>query len=70
MILALQSGRGAPFEFIEMQLCRELHCLPSDLVKESWEKIELFLEMMNLERQYQNKEERLAKQKIRAKRNL
>ena len=58
MITALQSGRGAPFEFVEMQLCREFHCLPSDLVNESWEKIELFLEIMNIESQFRDKEQR------------
>ena len=57
-----------PFEYVEMQLCRELHCLPSQLEKEEGSKMELFLEMMNLERQFQEREERLAKQKIRGKR--
>jgi len=51
-----------------MQLCRELHCLPSQLEKEEGSKMELFLEMMNLEKQFQEKEERLTKQKIKEKR--
>lgn len=61
--MALQSGKGVPFEFIEFRFCSKFHCLPSDLEKQSWEKIELFIEMMNIENQYKNKEERLARRK-------
>lgn len=61
--MALQSGKGAPFELIELRLCEKFSCLPSDLEKQSWEKMDLFLEIINIENQYKNKNERLANKK-------
>ena len=51
-----------------MQLCREFHCLPSGLVNESWEKIELFIEMMNIESQFRDREQRKLENKSKRRR--
>jgi len=55
LILALQYNREVPFEWIELQLCREFHCLPSQLSQESDEKMRLFLNMMNIESQFEKR---------------
>jgi len=68
-VVALQTKKGVPFEFLTLELCRELHCLPSQLRQESWQTMELFLDMMNIEHQFSEKDNRLAQQKH-AKRNL
>lgn len=62
--MALQGGKDAPFELIEMQLCREFHCLPDELERQDFAKMELFIEMMNLESQYRDRDDRLARQKL------
>ena len=65
--MALQSGRGVPFEFIEYKLCEKFSCLPSDLENQSWEKIENFLQFIDIENQYQEREERKLKNKRQVK---
>jgi len=67
--VALQTKKGVPFEFIEMQLCEKFSCLPSELAKQSWSKIELFIEMMNIEGEFQKRDRRLTEKKY-AKRSL
>jgi len=47
-----------------MQLCSKFHWTIQELNSQPWEQIELFLEMMNIENQFQNKEERKLKSKV------
>lgn len=63
MTLALQTKKGAPFEFLEYQLCEKFHCLPTDLAKQSWDKIDLFISMMDIENQFEKRDQRLLEQK-------
>jgi len=62
-VVALQTKKGVPFEFLEYQLCEKFHCLPSELAKQSWGKIELFMEMMNIEGEFQKRDQRVAEKK-------
>jgi len=62
-VVALQTKKGVPFEFLTLELCREFHCLPSQLRHESWETMELFLEMMQIEQQFQKRDQRVAEKK-------
>ena len=61
--MAFQTKKGTPFEYQELLLCREFHCLPDELAKQDSNKMELFLDMINIERQFQDKRQRLAQQK-------
>ena len=61
--MALQTKKGVPFSFLEMQLCEKFHCLPLDLARQPWDKMELFLEMMQIEQQFSEKDNRLAEKK-------
>ena len=56
--MALQTGKGVPFDYIEYKLCEKLHCLPSQLKKESWSKIDNFLSFMDIEAQFQKREDK------------
>jgi len=50
-------------DYIEFKLCKEFHCLPSDLENQSREKIENFIQFINLDYEIQKKEQRLAESK-------
>ena len=63
MILALQGGKEVPFDYLCMQLAERFHCLPGDIEQLPYEKVELYLGMINIEGQFQAKEQRLAKEK-------
>jgi len=65
--VALQTKKGVPFEFLTLQLCRELHCLPSQIQQESWQTMELFIEMMNIEGEFQKRDQRLVEKKYASK---
>ena len=52
-----------PFEIVEMKLYREFGWTPQELESQSWEKIETFLNIMNLEKQFQDRNQRLENQK-------
>ena len=64
MILALQGGHEVPFEWVTMQLAERFHCLPSEIEQMPYEKISLYLDMINIESQFQSKEQRLEEQKL------
>ena len=59
----MQSGKGAPSEFISMKLCEKFHWTIQELNSQPWEQIDLFLDMMNIENEYQNKKQRVAENK-------
>lgn len=40
-------GTEAPSEYVELQLCREFNCLPSQLRDESYEDVLNILQMMS-----------------------
>ena len=63
MILALQGGKEVPFEYRELKLCEKFGWTPTELAYQPWDKIDLFLNIMNIEGQFQEKEQRTAKQK-------
>jgi len=48
-------GTEAPSEYIELQLCREFNCLPSQLRNESFEDVLNILQMMSAEAQVREK---------------
>jgi hypothetical protein len=47
----LWSSAPAPIEYIELQLCREFHCLPSQLQEEPADNVLAVLAMMSAESQ-------------------
>ena len=51
MLKHLATGMPAPGEYTELQLCREFHCLPSQLRAERFSDIYRFLIMMSAEEQ-------------------
>ena len=53
--MALQTGKGVPFEYLVLQLAREFHCMPEQIEKQPREKMELLLDIMGIEGQFQNR---------------
>lgn len=45
----LWAAAPAPIEYVEMQLCREFHCLPSTLRAEPVDNVETLLVLMSAE---------------------
>jgi len=62
--VALQTGKGVPFEYSVLQLCREFHCLPEQIKNQPKETMDLILEMMYIENQFQNRKETSNKKKV------
>ena len=48
---------------MEMRLCEKFGWTLQELESQSWEKIEMFLNIMNLEKQFQDRQQRLENQK-------
>jgi len=68
-VLALQGGKGeVPSEYIEMKLCEKFSCLPNELYQIPREKIELYLQIMNIENEFQKRDQRLSEKKLNKKR--
>ena len=49
MFAHLWTNKTAPWEYVELRLCRELHCTPSALRKERAEDILEILVMLDVE---------------------
>ena len=47
----LWASASAPIEYVELQLCREFHCLPSQLREEPADNVLAVLAMMSAESQ-------------------
>ena len=62
-MVALQTKKGVPFEFLELQICREFGWTLTELSSQPWDKIELILEMMQIEQQFQKRDQRIAEKK-------
>ena len=63
-MLSLQGGKGGvPFEFTEMKLCNYFHCLPNEIYQIPRKKIEIYLQMMNIEAEFQKRDQRLGNEK-------
>ena len=48
---------------VEYRLCKEFGWTPKELGAQNWDKIEMILNIMNIEAQFQEKKERLAQSK-------
>lgn len=67
--MALQGGKGeVPFEWIELKLCEFFHCLPNELYQVPRKKIEIYLQMINIEAEFQKRDQRLSEKKLNKKR--
>ena len=62
-MVALQTKKGVPLQFMEIKLCEKFHCLPSQLRKESWEDIDMILGMAEIEQQFSERDNRLSTSK-------
>ena len=51
----LWTGGPIPPEYIELQLCREFHCLPSQLRQENIVDVYKILDMLDVEARVKNK---------------
>ena len=60
--MALQTGKGVPFEYLVLQLCREFRCLPEQIKNQSRESMELIIDMLNIESQFQQRKENSSKE--------
>jgi len=60
--VALQTGKGVPFEYLVLQLCREFRCLPEQIKNQSRESMELIIDMLNIESQFQQRKENSSKE--------
>ena len=67
-MVALQTKKGVPFEFLEYRICKEFGWTLTELEVQPWNKIELILDMMNMEQQFQKRDQRLMEQKHASKR--
>jgi len=50
----LWTGGAAPAEYVELQLCREFHVLPSQLRREPIRNVQAILTMMDVEAKVAN----------------
>ena len=66
-MVALQTRKGVPLQFLEGKLCERFHCLPSQIRKESWEDMDLILGMIEIENQFAERDNRLATSKYASK---
>ena len=55
--MALQNGKGVPFEYLVLQLAREFHCTPEQIENQPRDKMEILLDMINIENQFRNRKE-------------
>lgn len=62
--MALQTGKGVPFEYSVLQLCREFHCLPGQIKGQPKEDMELMLDMMYIENQFRQRKETSPQKKV------
>ena len=68
-MLALQGGKGGvPSEYIEMKMCEKFSCLPNELYQVPRKKIEIYLQMMNIENEFQKRDQRLSEKDLNKKR--
>jgi len=65
--VALQTGKGVPFEYLILLLSREFHCLPEEIKKQPREEMEMILDMMNIEGQFQKRKEDSETRKLKSK---
>ena len=60
-MVAFQTGKNPPFELVKMKLMEKFHWTAQEFENQPWDEVELFLDMMNIEAQFQERE--LNKQK-------
>lgn len=58
--MALQTKKGVPLEFLEYRICEKFGWTLTELSSQPWDKIELILGMMDIEAQFQKRDQRLA----------
>ena len=68
--MAIQHNKEAPLEYSELRICREFGWTVTELESQPWDKIEMFLGMMNIESQFQAREARKVESKIKTKRRF
>jgi len=56
-----------PLLYLEYKLCEKFGCLPSELENQPWEKIQAFLNIMDFERQFEEREKRRFEREIGSK---
>lgn len=61
--MALQSGRGVPFEYIEMKLLEKFGWTPEQLYSQPAHKIDFYINALNIEGQFQQREINKAKRR-------
>jgi len=53
--VGLQSGKGVPFQFLEMKICEKFGWTLQELYSQPWSKIDFFLKAMSIEAQFQER---------------
>lgn len=57
-----------PIEYLRMKLCEKFGWTLQEVDSQPWEEMDLFLDMMQMETEFQKRDQRIAEQKIHAKR--
>ena len=60
-MVALQTKKGVPFDFLKYQLCLKFGWTINELNSQSWDEVELFLSMMDIEQKFNDRDNRLAR---------